>query len=121
MLAENPQIVQRLRDEITERVGSKRAPTYDDLRSMKYLRAFVNEVLRLFPSVPLNVRYVKLYPPRVWVYTQELGRVTSEPTVLPGINGKEPLYIPAGTSLSYCVFFMHRRADLWGPDGKSTH
>lgn len=59
MLAENPDIVRRLREEVLGHVGSERPPTYDDLRAMKYLRAFVNEVLRLFPSVPVNVRYVK--------------------------------------------------------------
>jgi len=42
MLAENPEIVKRLRCEIINSVGLERAPTYEDLRSMKYLRAFVN-------------------------------------------------------------------------------
>jgi len=42
MLAENPEIVKRLRDEVIVTVGLERCPTYEDLRSMKYLRAFVN-------------------------------------------------------------------------------
>jgi len=42
MLAENPEIVKRLRDEVIATVGLERCPTYEDLRSMKYLRAFVN-------------------------------------------------------------------------------
>jgi len=45
MLAENPDIVKRLRGEIIASVGLERSPTYDDLRSLKYLRAFVNGTL----------------------------------------------------------------------------
>jgi len=29
---------------------------------------------------------------------------------------EKPLYIPANASISYSVFAMHRRLDLWGPD-----
>jgi len=42
MLGENPDIMTRLREEIITHVGLERPPTYDDLRSMKFLRAFVN-------------------------------------------------------------------------------
>jgi len=42
MLAENPEMVKRLREEIISQIGLERAPTYADLRSMKYLRAFIN-------------------------------------------------------------------------------
>jgi len=42
MLAEHPEIARRLREEIVTQVGLERQPTYPDLRSMKYLRAFVN-------------------------------------------------------------------------------
>lgn len=42
-----PDIMKRLRREILETVGSERQPTPDDLRDMKYLRAFVNGELLL--------------------------------------------------------------------------
>lgn len=42
MMAENPDIEARLRKEIMEFVGPNKRPTYDDIRDMKYLRAFVN-------------------------------------------------------------------------------
>jgi len=51
MLAEHPEIAKRLRDEVINHLGSERRPTYEDLRGMKFLRAFVNETLRLFPAV----------------------------------------------------------------------
>ncbi|KAJ7755198.1 cytochrome P450 [Mycena metata] len=99
MLAEHPDIAARLRKEIIDTVGSSRMPTYDDLRGMKYLRAFINETLRLYPPVPFDLRASK--------------RATTWPSTEPG--GK-PFYIPAGISCRYSVFLMHRRTDLWGPD-----
>lgn len=42
MLAENPHVMRRLRQEIIAVVGQTRRPTYDEIRSMKYLRAFIN-------------------------------------------------------------------------------
>lgn len=41
MLAENPHVLKKLRQEILEKVGNRR-PTYDDMREMKYLRAVIN-------------------------------------------------------------------------------
>jgi hypothetical protein len=37
-LARQPQIVKKLRQEIIDTVGLERAPTYSDLKSMKYLQ-----------------------------------------------------------------------------------
>ena len=50
-LAEHPDILQRLRQEILDVVGSSRRPSYEDIRNMKYLRAVINETLRLYPPV----------------------------------------------------------------------
>jgi hypothetical protein len=50
MLAEHPEIMDRLRKEILDTVGSSKMPVYDDLRGMKYMRAFINGVLIRFNS-----------------------------------------------------------------------
>ena len=50
-LAEHPDVLDRLRKEVLDVVGPSRRPTYDDIREMKYMRAFINEVLRLYPPV----------------------------------------------------------------------
>jgi cytochrome P450 len=99
MLAEHPDIAQRLREEILTKVGATECPSYENIRDMKYLRAFLNEVLRLYPPVPMN------------------SRTSNKDTVFESkTSGALPLYIPAGTRVSYSVFVMHRRTDLWGPD-----
>ncbi|THV01187.1 cytochrome P450 monooxygenase pc-2 [Dendrothele bispora CBS 962.96] len=92
VLTQRPDIVARLKSEISEKVGFARRPTYEDTREMKYLRAFLNETLRLYPSVS-----------------------PKHATTLPNKNGK-PWYVPAETRCVYSVFLMHRREDLWGPD-----
>ncbi|THV01188.1 cytochrome P450 monooxygenase pc-3 [Dendrothele bispora CBS 962.96] len=97
VLTQRPDILARLKSEISEKVGFARRPTYEDTREMKYLRAFLNETLRLYPSVPVD------------------GRSPKHATTLPNKNGK-PWYVPAETRCVYSVFLMHRREDLWGPD-----
>jgi cytochrome P450 len=37
-LARHPEVVKKLREEIVDSVGLERAPTYGDLKSMKYLQ-----------------------------------------------------------------------------------
>ncbi|KAG1751877.1 cytochrome P450 [Suillus lakei] len=99
LLAMHPEFLTRLREEIISKVGLTRGPTYDDIKEMKYLRAVLNETLRLFPAVPFDVRE----------NIRDTTWISPEP-------GKKPLFIPQGTMLSYSVFLMHRRTDLWGPD-----
>ena len=42
MLAEHPQVLERLRNEILNTVGPSQRPTYEDVKDMKYLRAVIN-------------------------------------------------------------------------------
>ncbi|KAH7929020.1 cytochrome P450 [Leucogyrophana mollusca] len=100
-LATHPQVYSRLREEVLTKVGSTSRPTYDNIRDMKYLRAVINESMRLFPAVPFNVRD------------------SIKATTLPSPNPAEkPLYVPARTSVTYSALLMHRRKDLWGPDAE---
>ncbi|CAA7262232.1 unnamed protein product [Cyclocybe aegerita] len=99
MIAEHPQLEQRLRQEIYEKVGPTGRPTYENMREMRFMRAFLNEVLRLYPSVPINMRR------------------NTRPVVVPSKKPDQPpIYIPAYTTCMYAVVNMQRRTDLWGPD-----
>ena len=55
-LAAYPDKWARLREEVLLNVGLHKAPTYDDLKNLRYLRYTLNETLRLYPAVPYNVR-----------------------------------------------------------------
>ncbi|KAK7032820.1 cytochrome P450 [Favolaschia claudopus] len=99
-LAIHPNVMARLREEVLDVVGPSARPSYDDIKGMKYLRAVLNETMRLYPSVPFNLR--------------ETVKATTWPSMDP--NDDRPLYIPAGVKVPYSVMIMQRRKDLWGPD-----
>ncbi|KAJ7258479.1 cytochrome P450 monooxygenase pc-3 [Mycena rebaudengoi] len=97
-----PAVCKKLRKEVLAHVGQSRRPTYDDIRDMKYMRAVINESMRLYPPcAPFNIR--------------NSINATTWPSPEPG---EKPLYIPAGTKVSYSVLLMHRCTDLWRPDAE---
>ncbi|KAF8528399.1 cytochrome P450 monooxygenase pc-1 [Hysterangium stoloniferum] len=96
-LAMHPDVLARLREEIVRTIGPKRVPTFDDVRGMKYLRAVLNETLRLFPSVPFN------------------GRNTRAPALMEGDDGQK-LYIPANTRVTLLYMHTQRHKPFWGED-----
>ncbi|KAF4609531.1 hypothetical protein D9613_012249 [Agrocybe pediades] len=99
MITQNPGTEDRLRQEILNIVGPTGAPDYSQIREMKYLRAFLNEVLRLYPVVPVD------------------SRMAFQDTTLPSTGpGKKPIFVPKNTECVYSVLNMQRRTDLWGPD-----
>ncbi|KAI0824721.1 cytochrome P450 monooxygenase pc-3 [Trametes gibbosa] len=98
LLCQHPAVFKRLRDEITQHVGPIRRPTYDDIRNMKYLRAFLNETLRLYPPVPFDIRF------------------SIKEGILPNPDPSGmPIYIPPRTPIAYSIFNMHRDSKYWGP------
>ncbi|KIJ39899.1 hypothetical protein M422DRAFT_257217 [Sphaerobolus stellatus SS14] len=96
-LALHPEIVQRLRQEISDTLGFARAPTYDDIRKMKYLRAVLHETLRLYPPIPVNIRE------------------SINETYWFDDNG-EKIYVPPSTRVPYSTFHLQRDPEYWGPD-----
>ncbi|KAG6374893.1 cytochrome P450 [Boletus reticuloceps] len=132
MLSQHPDVIARLREEIITKIGLSRRPTHDDIREMKYLRAFINEILRLYPSVPFNVRCDTGCSPALLGLIAK--QVVYSSTDLASIEGRKALLYPPKYNVSitdphryfdhpnpiyritYCVFLMHRRKDLWGPD-----
>ncbi|KAK8137928.1 cytochrome P450 [Apiospora sp. TS-2023a] len=99
-LSRHPEAVRKLRTEIIEQVGLTRKPTYQDLKSMKYLQNVMNETLRMYPAVPFNVR------------------LALKDCTLPrggGPDGSQPVAILKDTPIGYSTLLMQRRADLYPP------
>ena len=92
-LAQYPHIFKKLRNIIMDDFGSFEQPkqiTISRLKNCSYLQWFLNEVLRVYPSVPVNFR--------------EAVRDTTLP-VGGGSNGTSPVFIPKGHLVAWEVRF----------------
>ncbi|EER24493.1 hypothetical protein D8B26_005181 [Coccidioides posadasii str. Silveira] len=98
-LARHKDVWDELRKEIMDNVGD-RLPTYEDIKSLRYLRYVLNETLRLFPVVPWN------------------GREAVVTTTLPrggGPDGKSKILVKKGTFVLYSTWGLHR-SKFYGED-----
>lgn len=99
ILARHPDIWTKLREDVLRFEGEK--PSFEDLKSMTYLTWVMNETLRLYPVVPVNIR------------------MANKDTYLPvggGAHGKDPIFVPKGQEVLYSVYSMHRLPEVYGPD-----
>lgn len=99
-LARHANIWAKLKAEVSAVVGQERLNAAH-IRDMKYLRAVLNEMMRLMPPVPMN------------------SRQAVRDTVLPlggGPDGLSPVFVPKGRVVTYATYSMHRRKDLYGED-----
>ena len=107
-LSRNPQVWLKLKEEIYEKFGSGdnvrlEDITFESLKRCEYLKALLNEVLRMYPSVPLNFR------------------VAQKDTTLPvggGPSGHEPIFIRNGQTVAYTVYALHRDKQFYGKDAE---
>lgn len=101
-LATNPEVFERLRQQVLEEFGTDTSKiTFSSLKRCRYLQYTINETLRLYPTVPSNVR------------------TAVKDTTLPrggGPDESSPIFIPKGANVLYHVYGMHRNKDIWGPD-----
>ncbi|CCD55835.1 similar to cytochrome P450 alkane hydroxylase [Botrytis cinerea T4] len=106
LFAQNPNQYQKLRNIIIENFGTYENPsemTFLGLKNCRHLQNCLNEALRLYPLVPINVRQA------------------NKDTTLPcggGKDGNSKVFIPKGSIVEYSVFVMHRRKDIWGDDAE---
>jgi len=121
-MAIHPETAQKLRAEVMHHCGPDGAPTYENIKELKYskyrinqvshivrpslVRAVINETLRLFPPVPLNVRECR---------AGACALPLSDPTYPPS-KSTQRLYMPGGTTIMYLPLLTQRNHALWGDD-----
>ena len=106
-MAKRPDIFANLKAEIDALLpgglAGRSPPTYEQLKNAKYLRAVLNESLRLYPLVPGNAREAQA------------------DTTLPrggGADGQSPFFVAKGDIIGWSLYTMHRRKDLFGEDAE---
>jgi cytochrome P450 len=101
-LSKRPDVWATLYQEVDSTFPDGERPvSFEQLKNMKYLRAVLNESLRLYPIVPNN------------------NRTALTDAILPlggGENGQSPLFVPKGQIVGWDVYTLHRRKDIYGKD-----
>ncbi|KAL8818388.1 MAG: hypothetical protein Q9223_002964 [Gallowayella weberi] len=104
-LSAHPKIYAKLRRDILERVGARQAPTYEDLKDMPYLQHCISETLRLYPTVPFNIR------------------TALKDTTLPrggGPDGLSPIGIMKDDNIGYSARHLHLNAAMYPAVSESS-
>lgn len=55
-LAKTPEVMAKAKREVERVLGGRSAPTYQDVKDLKYIRLVLTETLRLFPAPPVLAR-----------------------------------------------------------------
>lgn len=106
LLVRHPAVLDRLRREISAVVPETEDLTRSHIAKISYLKCVLNETLRLYPQLPVNIR------------------VALKTTFLPsggGPTGTSPVLIRRGTGVGYSVYHMHRMTSLYGPNANEFH
>lgn len=103
VMAMYPDIMQKMRQEVLHVCGHD-APNFEKLKALRYVHAVLNETLRVFPPVPMNVREVR---------ARGVVLPHADPTYA---AAPAPLYVPGGTVVMYLPVLTQRNTALWGDD-----
>ena len=98
-LAQQPELMARVQQEIDSVVGPDRDPTFDDIPKLQLVRLVIAESLRMYPEPPLLIR-----------------RALEEDTLPAGGAGFQTK-IQRGTDIFLALYNIHRSSEFWeNPD-----
>ncbi|OSD05177.1 cytochrome P450 [Trametes coccinea BRFM310] len=106
LLAKNPRVQDKLRDEIRAARDGGKDIEYDTLVSLPYLDAVCRETLRLYPMAPYRFRETR----------EDVVLPLSEP--VRGLDGSliSEIPLPKGTMVFVGIMSANTSKKLWGPD-----
>ncbi|KII90946.1 hypothetical protein PLICRDRAFT_107275 [Plicaturopsis crispa FD-325 SS-3] len=106
LLAEHPEVQEKLRKEITEARREKGNLDYDDLVGLPYLEAVCRETLRVHAPVPFMARTTR----------KDIVLPLSQP--IKGVDGSDVHSIPLAnnTNVILGLLAVNRDPSIWGPD-----
>ncbi|KAJ3392645.1 hypothetical protein HDU92_008279 [Lobulomyces angularis] len=94
-ICKNPVVEEKLLKEAKAVIRDKKFPNYEEVKELKYSQAVFYEILRLYPSVPANLK------------------LAVNDDVLP-----DGTLIPAGSVVSMAPYSMGRLESIWGKDAE---
>ncbi|EGO22856.1 hypothetical protein SERLADRAFT_471322 [Serpula lacrymans var. lacrymans S7.9] len=103
-MAVYPDVTRKLRQEVLDNCGQE-APTYENIKRLRYMKAVIDETLRLYPPVPINQRQ-----------SRPTSCTLPSPDPTYPSESRQPLYMPKTTTFFYSTLLMQRNKTLWGPD-----
>ncbi|KAL9044142.1 MAG: hypothetical protein Q9214_002700, partial [Letrouitia sp. 1 TL-2023] len=102
-LARNPTVYVKLRKEIYNASCNGQLWTFERLKNLRYLQNVISETFRLNPTIGTTVRMAL--------------RDTILPTGGMSPNSdKSPIYVNKGDIITFSLYALHRRKDLYGDD-----
>ncbi|TKY89109.1 hypothetical protein EX895_001640 [Sporisorium graminicola] len=109
LLAQKPQVQQKLRDEIHDHFGRgmERDPGYDELMSMEYLDAVCKESFRCKSAVPSTIRVANT--------SAEIPLSRPYPT-RDGRSTVTSVHVPKGLEVIIPIQVINSDPAIWGPD-----
>jgi len=94
-IMQKPEVEKKILDEGDRVCGEGQPLTYEKISSLEYLGAVISESLRLYPSVPIDVK-----------------TAAGDDTLPDGS------FVPRGTTIAYSAFGMGRSTKIWGEDAE---
>jgi len=94
LLTQYPEVEEKVIDEIEDKLHGN-LPTWEILKDMPYLKAVLDETLRLYPPVPSNIKQAV------------------QDDMIPG-----GYFVSKGTEVQFNAYTIHRSKTLWGKDAE---
>lgn len=95
-LSLRPEVVQKLRNELSNIVSSATELSFNNIQDMKYLDAIFNELLRLHCPISTSARMV------------------TRPIIIQN-RDNQPVLLPKGSQAFMSIHMLHHDEQVWGP------